>query len=64
MTANLCKDNEEYWKEAEEAVTHSLKQRIELWNGVYRQLKEKDQVGKGEFHPPKPLSLNYRTTRC
>ena len=41
MTANLCKDNEEYWKEAEEAVIHSLKQRIELWNGVYRQLKER-----------------------
>jgi hypothetical protein len=41
MTANLCKDNEQYWKEAEESVIQSLKQRIELWNGVYRQLTEK-----------------------
>jgi hypothetical protein len=41
MTSNLCKDNEQYWQEAEEAVIHSLKQRIELWNGVYRQLTEK-----------------------
>jgi hypothetical protein len=41
MTANLCKDNEQYWKEAEEAVINSLKQRIELWNGVYRQLTER-----------------------
>ena len=39
MCANLCKDNEQYWKEAEETVIHSLKHRIELWNGVYRQLK-------------------------
>ena len=41
MTANLCNDNEQYWKEAEESVIHSLKQRIELWNGVYRQLTER-----------------------
>jgi hypothetical protein len=41
MTSNLCKDNEQYWQEAEEAVIHSLQQRIELWNGVYRQLTEK-----------------------
>ena len=41
MTANLCKDNEQYWKEAEDAVINSLKQRIELWNGVYRQLTER-----------------------
>jgi hypothetical protein len=40
MTANLCKDNEQFWKEAEEAVIQSLKQRIELWNGVYNQLTE------------------------
>jgi hypothetical protein len=38
MTANLCKDNEQFWKEAEESVIESLKQRIELWNGVYRML--------------------------
>lgn len=41
MTANLCQDNEQYWKEAEEAVINSLKQRIGLWNGAYRQLTER-----------------------
>jgi hypothetical protein len=41
MTTNLCKNNQEYWEEIEEAVINSLKQRIELWNGVYRQLTER-----------------------
>jgi hypothetical protein len=44
MTSSLCKDNEDYWKEAEESVVHSLKQRIELWNGVYRQLTERTTI--------------------
>ena len=44
MTANLCKDNEEFWKEAEETVIQSLRQRIELWNGVYRHLTERTKV--------------------
>lgn len=38
MTATLCGDNEQLWKEAEEAIIQSLKQRIELWNGVYEAL--------------------------
>jgi hypothetical protein len=38
MTSNLCGDNEQYWKEAEEATIASLKKRIELWNGVYDQI--------------------------
>ncbi len=38
MTNNLCQHNEQFWHEVELAVTQSLKQRIELWNGVYRQL--------------------------
>jgi len=41
MTNNLCQDNEQYWQEAEKAVVQSLKQRIELWNGVYRHLTER-----------------------
>ena len=41
MTTNLCEDNEQYWKEAEAAVINSLNQRIELWNGVYRELTER-----------------------
>jgi len=38
MTANLCGNNEQFWKEAEEAVIQSLKRRIELWDGVYNQI--------------------------
>jgi len=49
MTANLCKDNEQYWKEAEEAVVNSLKQRIELWNGVYRQLTERTTTANSTY---------------
>ena len=47
MTANLCKDNEEYWKEAEEVVINSLKRRVELWNGVYRQLAGRATTNTG-----------------
>lgn len=38
MTANLCENNEQFWKEAEEATVESLQQRINLWDGVYNQL--------------------------
>jgi hypothetical protein len=38
MTASLCKENELFWKEAEEAIITSLEKRIELWNGVYKTL--------------------------
>lgn len=41
MTMNLCNDNEMFWKEATEAVIQSLKQRISLWDGIYKQLSEK-----------------------
>lgn len=44
MTANLCADNDEFWKEAEVAVIQSLKKRIGLWDGIYRILKEKAAV--------------------
>lgn len=47
MTANLCKDNEQLWKEAEEAVIQSLKQRIELWNGVFNELTEGKTTANG-----------------
>ena len=49
MTANLCKDNEQYWKEAEEAVLLSLKLRIELWNGVHRQLTERKTTANSTY---------------
>lgn len=38
MTANLCATNEHYWQEAEAATIASLQKRIDLWDGVYRQL--------------------------
>jgi hypothetical protein len=41
MMEKLCGDNEQYWKEAEETIIQSLKQRIALWNGVCRKLEEK-----------------------
>jgi hypothetical protein len=49
MTANLCKNNEQYWKEAEEVVVRSLKQRIELWNGVYRQLTDRTTTASNSY---------------
>ena len=49
MTTNLCNDNEEYWKEAEESVIRSLKQRIELWNGVYRQLTRSTTTANSSY---------------
>jgi hypothetical protein len=44
MTSNLCDDNEEFWKEAEDAVIQSLKRRIGLWDGVYKQLMERTTI--------------------
>lgn len=38
MTAELCGDNEAYWKAAEEVTIASLQQRINLWNGVYEEI--------------------------
>ena len=38
MTSNLCGTDEQFWKEAEEATIESLQKRIDLWDGVYRQI--------------------------
>jgi hypothetical protein len=38
MTSNLCGADEQFWKEVEEATIESLQKRIELWDGVYRQI--------------------------
>lgn len=35
MTALLCGDDEQKWKEVEAAISESLQQRIALWNEVY-----------------------------
>ena len=45
MTANLCGDNETFWKEAETATIHSLQQRINLWDGVYEAILQKKDAG-------------------
>lgn len=41
MTANLCGENEQFWKEAEEATVLSLQKRIKLWDGVFDHLTSK-----------------------
>lgn len=38
MTAELCGQNESYWKTAEAATITSLQKRIELWDGAYRKI--------------------------
>jgi hypothetical protein len=41
MTSNLCGSNELLWEEAEKASVESLQKRINLWDGVYKQLQNK-----------------------
>jgi hypothetical protein len=41
MTSNLCGTEDEFWKEAEEATIESLKKRIDLWDGAYKQIINK-----------------------
>ena len=41
MTANLCENNKEYWQEVEKITIEALKQRVQLWNGVYNELTAK-----------------------
>lgn len=38
MTSNLCGTNEEHWEESEKAIIESLRRRIDLWNGAYREI--------------------------
>lgn len=44
MTSNLCGDNLSKWNEVEQAVTASLKQRIQLWDSVYEAIQLKNTV--------------------
>jgi hypothetical protein len=39
MTSELCGDNPEYWKEAEDAVVRSLELRAGLWDGILQEIK-------------------------
>jgi hypothetical protein len=38
MTSNLCGTNEDFWNEAKLATIESLKKRISLWDGAYRNI--------------------------
>ncbi len=39
MTATLCGDSGEYWKEAEDAVYLALQKRLSLWDGALAEIK-------------------------
>ena len=41
MTSNLCGTNEQFWKEAEQATIESLQKRIDLWDGVYKEITKR-----------------------
>ncbi|MGY3055456.1 hypothetical protein ACVWYG_003672 [Pedobacter sp. UYEF25] len=47
MTANLCGTDEQFWKEAEQATIESLQKRIDLWDGVYRKIKNRKTTLNG-----------------
>jgi hypothetical protein len=38
MTNHLCGDNIKYWEEVEKVTVYALQKRIELWDGVYKQI--------------------------
>ncbi len=38
MTSNLCGTDDQFWKESEQAIIASLQNRIDLWNGAYKQI--------------------------
>ncbi len=51
MTANLCGDDEEQWKSAEEATLMALQKRIELWDGAYEDIMAGKQESQPHFIP-------------
>jgi hypothetical protein len=44
MTSNLCGDNLEKWQQATDATIQALKMRIQLWDGAYQQIMERNVV--------------------
>jgi hypothetical protein len=42
MTSNLCGTDRQLWEEAEQAVIASLQKRIDLWDGVYKEIRLKN----------------------
>lgn len=49
MTSNLCGTNQQFWKEAEQATIESLKKRIVLWDGAYRQIINRTTTHSNTF---------------
>ena len=49
MTEDLCGSDEQFWKEAEEAVLQSLEKRIGLWDGVYNEIVRRRQPQKASL---------------
>jgi hypothetical protein len=41
MTSNLCGTDQQYWEEALQATVESLKKRINLWDGAYKQIRNR-----------------------
>lgn len=41
MTENLCGDSSQKWMEAEAEVIHSLRARVQLWDGALREIRAK-----------------------
>jgi pyrroloquinoline quinone (PQQ) biosynthesis protein C len=48
MTAHLCGDDEDCWKEAEAVTIQALQKRIDLWDGVYNALKDKKAIAAAQ----------------
>lgn len=46
MTSNLCGEDENLWKEAEQATVASLKMRIALWDGALKQIMNRTNAEK------------------
>lgn len=44
MTSNLCGTNEQFWVEAQQTTIQSLQKRINLWDGVYQELTERNTI--------------------
>jgi hypothetical protein len=44
MTSNLCGSNDQLWEDAEKASVESLQKRINLWDGVYKQLLNRRNI--------------------
>lgn len=49
MTANLCRHNVAYWKEAELAIIESLQKRIALWDGVYEEINRRKMGAENQL---------------